>query len=69
MVVIDQETYGSARQRASLFEDYKNLKKFLNLDDLFIKIADFLSLEDHQITSVFNSDSCFLQVDKKAKNW
>ncbi|AGJ90847.1 DUF2779 domain-containing protein [Mycoplasma putrefaciens] len=69
LVVIDQETYGSARQRASLFEDYKNLKKFLNLDDLFIKIADFLSLEDHQITSVFNSDSCFLQVDKKAKNW
>ncbi|WP_434342313.1 DUF2779 domain-containing protein [Mycoplasma capricolum] len=69
LIEIDYFTYGQSKTRNTLFEDYKNLISVVDLDELFLKIAYMLRLDENQIIEIFKNDSCYLHYDKKGKNW
>ncbi|WFQ90223.1 DUF2779 domain-containing protein [Mycoplasma feriruminatoris] len=69
LVEIDYFTYGQAKNRNTLFEDFNNLVNVVNLDELFLKIAYMLKKDENEIIEIFKNDSCYLNYDKKNKNW
>ncbi|MBY7704816.1 hypothetical protein JIY74_32070 [Vibrio harveyi] len=64
LVSLDELTFGESKNRVALFQDYQNLKNFINLDELFYKISEYLSLNENEILSIFNNESCYLQITK-----
>ncbi|KNG79599.1 DUF2779 domain-containing protein [Mycoplasma sp. HU2014] len=64
LVSLDELTFGESKNRVTLFQDYQNLKNFINLDELFYKISEYLSLNENEILSIFNNESCYLQITK-----